>query len=105
MDDVDETDRNYNLGWQQDNDDMKSEKEETMADETSESPTEQKKEMEEGTEEHIIPEDFQRECMDYVSKLNRTKLDYLQNCCSKRSSELYKEENKDTEFSTKGMPE
>lgn len=92
----------------------KEESKETPEDEAAESPATQKKEMEEGTEEHSpegvkVPEAFQKEVHSLISQCDdKACLSYLRNCLNEKEDELRKSEmsEKETpqEFSTEGMP-
>lgn len=73
---------------------MKPESDETIADEAKESPAKQKQEMESGTEEHIIPEDFQKNIIAMLSKAPKHHLSFVRNSINRREDEIRKEEMK-----------
>lgn len=73
---------------------MKQESDETIADEAKESPAKQKQEMESGTEEHIIPEDFQKNIINILSKASKHHLSFVRDTVNRREDEIRKDEMK-----------
>lgn len=63
-----------------------------MADELAETPAQQKKEAAEGTEEHIIPEEFQRQVHSMLHKAPKHHLEHIRNRLNAREDEMRKEE-------------
>ena len=92
---------------------MKSEKDELPSDEEKETPEEQSKEKEEGTEAHedsfkdgvIVPEDFQKSIYACLKDATMQELDFVSKLIYKLQDEIREEEKKGpAEFSSVDEP-
>lgn len=70
------------------------ESKETSKDEMAESPAKQKEEAASGTEEHIIPEEYQHQVHKIIHKAPKHHLSYVRGRLNDREDEMRKEEMK-----------
>ena len=81
----------------------KPEQEENALDEARETPEQQAKEKQEGTEQHSevpLTEEFQREVLALLKSATKEECSFIRNLCYEREEEIRKSEMKDDNVTT-----